>query len=378
MISKELQHTLPVVVPRLMETQPAAARVRVSWLKRMFRVPHFEFWDTHVFHFPIYLYWLWLSLRARSFFFFSASNPGIETGGMLGESKYDILAKIDPRFLPKTIFYDQVPKEQQLLAHLEAKQITFPFVVKPDVGQGGWMVTKINSLVDLRLFLSAIRMPFMVQEFVDAEMEWGLLYYRFPGSTHGTISSLALKELLTVTGDGSSTVRTLIAVHPRGGEKTADHLKDQLDLHAIPFAGERVRVSFKANHSYGTAFRNCNALIDGALTEIFDRLCSGIEGFYFGRFDLRSSSLDDLRQGKFKILELNGSGSEPLHIFDPSMSLREAYRSALGHWNVIYKISRMNHGSGTAYLNLGQAREVYRRVNQWQHVHRTRYVIGNA
>src|SRR5688500_11378317 len=109
------------------------------------KVKHFEFWNTHVFHFPIYLYWLYLSIKARSLFFFSAANPGIETGGLMGESKYSILKKIDPRYVPSTVFYASVPSVEKVLADILLHHISFPFVVKPDIGQGGWLISMIHD-----------------------------------------------------------------------------------------------------------------------------------------------------------------------------------------------------------------------------------------
>jgi len=54
------------------------------------KITHWEYWPFELVYFPVVLYYFWLSIRARSFFFFSASNPSIETGGMLGESKFGI------------------------------------------------------------------------------------------------------------------------------------------------------------------------------------------------------------------------------------------------------------------------------------------------
>lgn len=361
-------------------SEAAESRVRpfLSRLKKYFSIPHFEFWNTHVFHFPIYLYWLFLSCKARSLFFFSASNPGIETGGMMGESKYKILQKIDSDFLPKTVFYPEVPPVMWILADLEEFGISFPFVVKPDIGQGGWMIEKINNREALEKFLGRINMPFMIQEFIQEEQEFGVLYYKMPGSSKGVISSLALKELLTVTGDGSSSIAELVMRHPRGGSKMVSRLGDQTDLKVVPAAGTSVRVSFKGNHSYGTAFRNLNSFIDDKLTDVFDKLCARIDGFYFGRFDLCSPSIEDLKNGRFRILELNGSGSEPLHVFDPETTLTEAYRSAIEHWKIIYSISRINNKSGNRYITLSEARRIYRQVSELQRQHNLRFTIGNA
>ena len=343
----------------------------------MLRIKHFEFWNTHVFHLPVYLYWLYLSLKARSLFFFSAANPGIENGGLVGESKYRILRKIDRRYVPATVFFERTPDMETVLCKLQEASVGFPFVVKPDIGQGGWLIDLIRDTSELKAFLSKIKMPFLIQEYVDLPLEVGLLYYRFPGSDRGVISSIAIKDLLFVTGDGKQSVLQLMKKNRRAITQLKRLANSKrIDLHRIPANGERVPLSFVGNHSYGTMFRNANHLIDQSLTERFDMLCKTIDGFYFGRFDLRCENVEALKQGKFRILELNGVGSEPLHIFDPSEKLLDAYRCEFLHWKVIYKISRLNTAKAP-HMKLREAIDTYRNILRIQRLHGTGITIGN-
>jgi hypothetical protein len=359
----------------LASRQPAASCTP----KKSFRlIRHFEFWNTHIFHFPIYLYWLYLSCKARSLFFFSAANPGIETGGMMGESKYAILKNIDLHFLPKTIFYALPPSVNQILVDTAAAAIMFPFVAKPDIGQGGWLIELIHDQDQLQRFLQKIKMPFMIQEYIDEALEFGLLYYKLPGSPKGKISSLASKELLTVNGDGISSIDELLAKHPRVNARIRSLLPDtKVDTARIPHRNEKVIVGYKGNHSCGTTFWNAVDLIDDQLTAVFDKLCENIPGFYFGRFDLRCRSIQDLKAGNFKILELNGAGSEPLHIFDPTEKLFGAYASAFEHWKTIYTISILNRKVGIKYMKLKEAWKIYKEVRRIQRVHNQAFAIGN-
>jgi hypothetical protein len=342
------------------------------------KIQHFEFWNTHLFHLPVYLYWLYLSCKARSLFFFSAANPGIETGGLMGESKYRILQKIKPKYLPRTLIFTPPVTAEEVLSTLDKNDIQFPFIVKPDVGQGGWMIDLIKDHSSLENFLMNIQMPFIVQEYITDEIELGILYYRLPNERKGRITSVAVKELLFVEGDGQSSIKTLMEKNPRA-RKQLERLnkKDDIGLQAIPRKGEKVNVSFAGNHSYGTKFLNGNWLIDDKLHAVFDELCSNIGGFYFGRFDLRCKSFEDLKQGKFKILELNGAGSEPLHIFDPSANLWDAYSTAFNHWRLIYKISLINKKLGVRYMRFKEALTTYRYVRRIQQMHNLDMTIGN-
>lgn len=343
----------------------------------MLKIKHHEFWNTHLFHLPIYLYWLFLALKARSLFFFSAANPGIETGGLIGESKFSILQKIDPRYLPVTLYFDHASPVQTVVDNIRNSGLQFPFIVKPDIGQGGWLIELIRDEGELREFLKTIRMPFIAQEYVDDPLEFGVLYYRYPDQTSGTISSVAWKELLTVIGDGTSTILQLLNKVPRAKKQiTRLQVKKNINLNRIPGFGERVVASFAGNHSYGTTFHNYNHINDAQLTGIFDKVCCGIDGFYFGRFDLRCKSIEALKRGEFKILELNGVGSEPLHIFDPNEKLFNAYSSALSHWDAIYRISKLNR-QASMFMNWREAVDVYKKVTRLQEIHTTSFTIGN-
>ncbi|HQV06670.1 MAG TPA: hypothetical protein PKW62_07925, partial [Chitinophagaceae bacterium] len=94
-------------------------------------------------------------------------------------------------------------------------------------------------------------------------------------------------------------------------------------------------------------FTNLHNQINDSLHRVFDKLSHYNNQFYYGRYDIKTSSIEDLIEGKnFLILEFNGCGAEPNHIYDCNMSLRKAYGTILHHWKVLYKISRYNHQQG--------------------------------
>ncbi|HEX3383980.1 MAG TPA: hypothetical protein VHS53_02270, partial [Mucilaginibacter sp.] len=72
-------------------------------IRRFFiRLFNWEYWPFIAIYSPILFYWLWLCLRSRSFFFFSAANPLIENGGFAGESKKRIYDLIPQQYYPRT------------------------------------------------------------------------------------------------------------------------------------------------------------------------------------------------------------------------------------------------------------------------------------
>ncbi|NBC09360.1 MAG: hypothetical protein GVY26_19395, partial [Bacteroidetes bacterium] len=66
-------------------------KLRIAWIK----LTQWEYWPSKAFYYPVVPYLLWLMLKARHLCFWSAANPGIYTGGMGLESKFDTI-KLTP------------------------------------------------------------------------------------------------------------------------------------------------------------------------------------------------------------------------------------------------------------------------------------------
>jgi hypothetical protein len=326
------------------------------------KLTHWEYWPFGILQFPSILYFLWLSLRARSLVFFSAANPGIEMGGMFGESKFRILQKIPAALIPKTILIQTPTTAENVLATLFRNQFRFPVIFKPDVGERGFMVRRIDSGIEIDLYLRQIKTDFLVQELVDLPLEFGVFYSRIPSSDKGRVTSIVAKEMLSVTGDGTSTLRTLILEKDRAKlqwEKLREIYKDELDQ-VLPAGKSKELVSI-GNHALGTKFLNGNHLINETLSATFDEISKQIPGFYFGRFDLRCASIEDLYRGKIRIVELNGCGAEPAHIYDPDFKLRHAVVVLIRHWHQIFMIARENHRRGVSYTSLQEGIAFYKK-----------------
>lgn len=328
------------------------------WIK----LTSWEYWPFGVVQFPLFFYWLWLSAKARSLFFFSASNPGIYTGGMLGESKYDVLSLVPYEVKPITIRIHLPATRENVLEQMRQAQLGLPLVFKPDLGERGWMVRIIRTPADIDRYLHDIRIDFIAQQLVSLPLEFGVFYVRFPNEETGYVNSITAKEFLYVTGDGASTLQELILAKNRAKLqwkvlKTQYH--DQLGK-VLP-KGQKLELVPIGNHALGTTFLNGNHLITEKLNASFDRISKQVPGFYFGRYDLRCASLDDLENGHVKILELNGCGAEPAHIYHPGASLAQALRVMFRHWQDLYRISRQNHLRGVPYISLREGLRIYKR-----------------
>jgi hypothetical protein len=308
----------------------------------------YEYWPWWMFYLPILPYWVYLSVRNKSLAYFTVANPGIDLGGFFGESKSEILSLINKAYLPNSVFVVSQSDFLQLKKALTANAIPYPLIAKPDVGERGNDVTKINNENELLHYHNNAHFNYIIQEFITYDIELGVLYSRLPNSQKGIVSSVTLKEFLTVCGDGKSNILELMQKSTRARFQI-NRLKNLLGNTAnrIPAINEKVLLEPIGNHCRGTRFINYNHIINDNLHEVFDKISVPINGFYYGRFDLKVKSLESLQQGvDIKIMELNGASSEPGHIYDSSNSLFRAYKDLLFHWKRLADISKINMNAG--------------------------------
>ena len=326
------------------------------------KIFHWEYWPFGIIQVPLFFMWLWYSLKERSFFYFSASNPSILSGGMMGESKYEVLARVPNLLKPQTILIKLPSSTEEVVKKIEEAQLAFPLIFKPDLGERGWLVKQIDNRDDIENYLDEIKIDFIIQEFIDLPLEFGVYYVRFPSEENGIVNSITAKEFLHVQGDGRKTLQELIVEQDRAvlqWESLKEKYKDQLDI-VLPDGKKEVLVSI-GNHCLGTKFLNGNHLITPELSKSFDRISKNIDGFFFGRYDLRCASLEDLENGKVKIVELNGCGAEPSHIYHPGASLWRGIDDLITHWQNLYRVSKENHQRGVAYLSFQDGRSIYKK-----------------
>src|SRR5205823_5037379 len=130
-------------------------------------------------------------VRRRSLTLFTAANPGIPSGGFVGESKAAILSSLNrvPDFLllPVKLPADaQIARVNELMV---AHKLSYPIVLKPDVGERGKGVMIARNDDDLQSYLKKVDSNTIVQKYV-AGLEFGIFYYRYPGEAKGRIFSI--------------------------------------------------------------------------------------------------------------------------------------------------------------------------------------------
>lgn len=318
------------------------------WIK----LSHWEYWPWWVVYIPVFAYWFWCGLKARAIFYLSAANPGFEYGGVIGSSKKAILDKIPSALVPKGIIITATNSIENISFIMQEAGLNFPVVVKPDVGERGFKVELIKSEQELQHYIANNSDSLIMQEYIDLPLEAGIFYYRLPNEDKGTVSSIVLKGMLTVTGDGKSSIRELMMKSERARLQISRlTVVDNIDLDCIPVKDENIILEPIGNHNRGTTFLDGNHLINQQLIDVIDGISKNVDGFYYGRYDLRCKNEAALYAGDIKIMELNGSVSEPAHIYSPGFPILEAYRILYHHWRVLYKISKMNHKNGVPYMS---------------------------
>jgi hypothetical protein len=333
-------------------------------LRRPFFIKLFnwEYWSFGMVYTWIYPVWIFLSLRARSFFFFSAANPSIINGGFLGESKKDIHAIMPPELYPRTMHFNKDTEPLVVLNSLQQQAFTFPLIGKPDMGGRGRGVKILKSEQDVLSYVTTAELDFHIQEFIDFPNEVGIFWYKLPNEGKGHISGIVRKDFLTIEGDGSSTMRELLKRNSRSLLQLPSLEKMYgEELGAVLPKGQKKLLVPYGNHARGAKFLDDSHLADEQLIQTLNEICSRIENFYFGRLDIRYKDWGELKEGKnFFVIEVNGAGAEPTHIYDPRHSLFFAWKEIIRHWIILWKISRQNHRRGHRYLSISEGLRMFK------------------
>jgi hypothetical protein len=322
------------------------------YLKKFFaNITNWEKWPFALLYAPIGIVWLWYCIRSRSVWFFSASNPTISFGGFEGESKKEMYEQLPPATYPHTMYLQHSLSFSEVQQHIRQAGFTYPFIVKPDVGMKGILFRKIDNEEQLKRYHQRIPVEYIVQQLIEMPVEVSVFYYRYPNEQKGTISGFIQKELLEVVGDGTSTLWQLILQHPRAKQRLPEmKRRHEHRLHRVLSANQHFYLSYAGNHNRGARFINLFHLVDDEMLKLFDELSHYSGKFYYGRYDIKCQSVEALKAGKgYSILEFNGAGAEPNHIYDAGIGLAAAYKEILLHWKVLYQISKYNHQNGSPY-----------------------------
>jgi membrane protein DedA with SNARE-associated domain len=347
------------------------ALVNFDWRKfttRLARWRHWEFWPMWMFYPPVALHYLWLMIKYRGAMLPTISNPGIFSGGIVGESKMKTLQDLmatSPEFTAEAELLAGDSAEARLISLRKIcarRNISYPFILKPDFGQRGDGIKLIRSEAQAEAYLKETSAPLLVQRFAEGPHEVGIFYYRFPTESRGHIFAITEKLFPVITCDGKSTIAELIWRDDRARFMAEKYLQRlgarQNDVLA---AGETQSLVQAGNHAQGCIFRDGIRLNSPTLEERIHEISQKVSGFFIGRYDIRFASEEDLRAGKnFQIIELNGAAAEATSIYDARNSLWSAYRTLFRQWDLVFAIGAENRRRGCVPMKISDCWRAWR------------------
>lgn len=304
---------------------------------------------------PMVLQWCWLGLRHHSLTLPSAANPRITAGGLVGDTKSEYFSCMGSVAQARVAAWvrltvhgdDALPAA---LAAMDEKGLGFPLVVKPDLGWCGFGVRRIDDAGQLADYLN--RFPsgaaLILQRYLDEPGEAGIFYVRHPHQPRGWLLGILLRHYPRVVGDGCSTLARLVQRDPRlqRALRHSDEHECHFDPDCVPAAGESVRLSLIGSTRVGGLYEDGTDSSTEALLEAIESIARDMPQFHAGRFDVRYRSLQDLREGRFTIMEVNGAGSEAVHAWDPKYSLRQTYRMVFAKQRELFALGAANRARG--------------------------------
>lgn len=313
-----------------------------------------EYWPRWLFYPPVFCYVVWVGFTRRHLGLFTATNPGMGLdSGFTGESKLEILQKLSgagdavAAWTGIASDLDIGQKLQRLDAFMQREGLDFPIVLKPDIGERGSGVAIVRDRAAAETYLATCPDDIIAQRFVPG-LEYGIFYVRQPDEEQGRIFGITDKRFASVTGDGKHTLEELILTDDRAicmrkfyESKHGDHLSD-----IIP-AGETYWLTELGTHCRGSIFLDGSHLVTEELRAWMQRVSDTYEGFYFGRYDMRVPSVEDLQAGRnIAIIELNGISSEATWIYDPKHSVFYGWKTIIKQWQMALDIATYNRAHG--------------------------------
>jgi hypothetical protein len=312
--------------------------------QRWKRITQWEYWPMWTIYGPLGLYYFYISARSGGLGFFTRTNPGMYTGGMGLMDKEDMYNMLPSNTFPTTTYFNSKTESSSIQTWISNNNVEFPVVVKPAKGCRGRDVEFIHSENELQQIIKECSEKMVLQSAIPFPNEVGIFYVKIPNESRGRITGIVEKKGIQITGDGIHSLKELIL----SSERYAPHLfyleKDSsLNLNEILSCGITKEISSIGNHARGATFYDVSFRNNSKLETVIDSISDQIEGFHYGRFDIKFNSWEELENGKsFSIVELNGANSEPTHVYDPQHSYFYALREFKRHWKMMAQISRLN------------------------------------
>jgi hypothetical protein len=257
---------------------------------------------------------------------FLDANPALKLGGLPIASKLSRYGA-EPPYLP-TFTIDR-ETEQSTIEEFVAKH-PFPLVTKPLFGARSRNVQRVSTFDEIS---AAVRdEPMVLQPYVDAPKEYGINVMRV--GPRLKIYGLTEVPVRTVWGDGERSLREL--TEDAYGAEIASQVKRGSWL---PPDGQRVSIQVAACPGEGDSCLDITDKVTPELRATCEDAADQI-GLRFGRFDVKAHSLEALQEGDFRVLEVNGSPSLDLTLYDNRYPLSVKIERLRAHWDEFFHQAR--------------------------------------
>jgi hypothetical protein len=172
-------------------------------------------------------------------------------------NKFKSLSYIPDEYKPHTFLYNKKV--------VDLTSLKYPIIFKPNVCSGlSTNVKIIHSIKEAKDYIEKNNEnEILIQEFIDYDTELGVLYEKNLFTDKGRIISIVRKQ--------SNKTKIMYSCE---GEISCDNL---------------------------------NYIINNNLNELFDKISNNIPDFYAGRYDIKCKDIQSFINGKFYILEVNGT-----------------------------------------------------------------------
>ncbi len=126
---------------------------------------HWEFWPYRWVYLPIFIYYFLQAIRFRNPAWFSVVNSNMKYGGLFGYSKSEMLQSLPQKWVPPYFCISNREHFSSVLQKLQKSPFDFPIILKPEIGERGIGIEKINTAEELKAFIQHINQDYIAQEF---------------------------------------------------------------------------------------------------------------------------------------------------------------------------------------------------------------------
>lgn len=311
-----------------------------------------EYLPAYLLHFPTVFIYLFFSIKSRSLLFFTNISNDYLSSDIENSSKYNVYKKLKKDFYPTTALL-----RKDILHTVSSVDIQkdyglkYPVIVKPNIGKRGLGAELVADQKELITYCANAQYDILLQEYINSKNECGIFYIKYPHEEKATITSIGLKTLPTIVGNGRSNLDQLLA-----GALVSDTVyskfKNRYDLENIILEnGERMVIEPIGAHNRGAQIKSANHLISDELLAVIEKSIQGLN-LYYGRLDIKFDTWEEMLAGNFKIIEVNTITSEPLSIYDQRIPISQKYRIIYRHMKSMYEISRILRNMGKPVLEV--------------------------